>query len=85
MGIEARDEYLWREASRKDSIEQHERIDISTRHEQLRSLEVGVVVEDIERGGHILIVEFGTTERHRLVEHRQSIAHTSIGLVGYQV
>ena len=85
MGIQSRDEHLGREALRQHLVEQHQGIDIVTREEQLSSLEVGVVVEDIERRCHILIVELGAAERHRLVEHRQSITHTAIGLMGDEV
>ena len=85
MGIQTRDKYLRRETSAQYLVEGHKRIYIATCKELLGNREVSVVVEDVERSCHILIVELLTAKRHRLVEHRERITHTTIGLMSNEV
>ena len=47
--------------------------------------EIGVVVEQVERLGYVAIFERCATERDGLVEHRQSVTHTAIGLLSDEV
>ena len=85
MSIETRREDLGREATREHLIEEHQRIDIVALKQEVGSCEVGIVVENIERSCNILIAELRATERHRLIEHRECITHTAIGLMRNKV
>ena len=85
VGVQPRDKYLRREASGKHLVEGDKSLDIIPCTQHIRNREVGVIIKDIERRGHILIVERRAAERHRLIEHRQRIAHTAIGLMSNEV
>ena len=83
--IQTGHEGLTRETLREHLIEGHQRLGVVAREQQLGHAEVGVVVQHIEGLGYGAIVERRTAERYGLVEHREGIAHTAIGLLGNEV
>ena len=63
----------------------HESSHIVTREDRVDTLEVGIVVEDIQRAGGLLEGEVGAAERDDLVEDRQGVAHSAVGLLSDEV
>ena len=85
MAVEPRHEGLPREAAAEHLVEGDQRLDVVALKQQLRDVEVGVVVQHVERLGHLGVAERRAAERDRLVEHRQCVAHASVGLLGDEV
>ena len=85
MTIQTGHEGLARETLREHLVKGHQRLGVVTPEQQLGHAEVGVVVQHVEGLGHGVVVECRATERYRLVEHREGIAHTAIGLLGNEV
>ena len=82
---QTRHKCLRREPGRQYAVEEQQRTGVVARHQRLDRGEIGVVVEYVERASHLAIRERLTAERNRLIEHRQCVAHTSIGLLSDQV
>ena len=85
VAIESRHESLAGESPREHVVEREQRLDIVARQERFGHAEVGVVVQYVERLGHLLIAEFLPAERNGLVEHRQGVAHAAVGFLCDQV
>ena len=83
--VQAGHEGLAREPFRQNLVEEHQRLHIIARKQHVGHRKIGIVIEDVERLGHILVVEPPRAERHGLVEHRQRVAHTAVGLLRYEV
>ena len=76
---------LTAEALHKHLIKVEQSVDIVALQEQIGKAEVGIVVEHIKGLCYGLILQVSATERHRLIEHRERVAHTTVGLLGNKV
>ncbi|GFI53715.1 hypothetical protein IMSAGC022_00307 [Alistipes sp.] len=82
---ESGDEGLRREAAAEHVVETQQGLYVVACQQQVCHVEVGVVVQHVERGGYLLVVELRAAERYGLVEHRQGVAHTAVGLARDEV
>ena len=73
------------EAFRKDLVESQQSRRIIAGDEGVHQLEGVFVVQDVEVAHHVLILDIGAAERHRLVEDGQRVAHRTVGLLGDDV
>ena len=85
MLVQARHKGLARKSLREHLVETDEGLGVVALEEQIDHREVGVVVQHVKCLRHSLVLKVGVAERDGLVEHRQRIAHTSVGLLGYEV
>ena len=85
MAVHAGHEGLAREAFRQHAVEGHQHVDVVAREQHLRHAEIGVVVQHVQRLGHVAVVQRRAAERHGLVEHRQRVAHAAVGLLRDEV
>ena len=85
MTRQATHEGLARESFFQNVVEKQEGTLVVASEDVLCDAKICVVVQHVERLGHLLECEVATAERHRLVEHRQRVPHTTVGLAGNQV
>ncbi len=79
MGRQSAREGLGREAFAQHLVQEQERRPVVARCGEVGEVEVGVVIEDVQRAGHFAEIERGAAEGHRLVEHAERVAHTAVG------
>ena len=82
MPAERGDEILRVEALRENLVEGQQRSCVISRKRGIHNLEAVFVVEDIEVFQHVLVFDFSSAERHRLVEDGEGVAHGSVRLAG---
>ena len=85
VAVEPGHEGLAREALREHLVESDERTDVIAREQHIGDAEISVVVQHVERLGHMAVIERRAAERHGLVEHRQRVAHTAVGFLRNEV
>ncbi len=85
VAVESRREGLPRKAFREHRVERDQHIDVVACEQHLRNAEIGVVIQHVERLGHVAVVERRAAERHGLVEHRQGVAHAAVGFLRDEV
>ena len=85
MVVQSRYEGLAREAFAQYVVEQQQRFCVVTRENLLRDGEISVVIEYVQCAGDLFDREVRSAERNHLVEHRQRVAHPSVGLLGDDV
>ena len=85
MACKSRHKGLAREALFQHIVKQQQRTLVVAGEDVLGDTKICVVVEYVERCGHLFEREVTTAERHGLVEHRECIPHTTIGLASNQV
>ena len=83
--VQARHKGLARESLREHLVKADEGLGVVAPEEQIDHREVGVVVQHVECLRYGLVLQVGVAERDGLVEHRERIAHTSVGLLGDEV
>ena len=65
-----------------DIVEQHHDVTHLVLHTQVDDLEIVLGVEHVQVFNHFLVGDVTLTERGRLVEDGEGIAHTTVGLLG---
>ena len=66
-------------------VEQPQRREVVAAEQHVGDVEIGVVVQHVERLRDGLVFESRAAERHGLVEHRQCVAHTAVGFLRDEV
>ena len=81
MAVQPGGERLGRKAFAQYLVKHHQRRGIIARENPRSHAEVGIVVEHIQRCGHLGSRQPLAAERDDLVEHRQRVAHASVGFL----
>ena len=85
MAVQPRHESLSGKTLAQHLVEKQQSVRIVSGQDLFGDRKIGIVIEHVERRGHLGDRQILPAERNHLVEHRQRVAHSAVGLAGDQV